>query len=110
MKLRSVIFDLGGTLIDSAPSIMASMQSAFDEAGIRPNRPLGPDLIGPPLTQTLTGLIGEDQVYLLPKLVQNFKQHYDESGYRQAAVYVGVTAILQELLRRDGNHPLEPKG
>ena len=51
MKMRDIVFDLDGTLIDSAPSILASMQAAFEQAGIAPSGPLTPALIGPPLEQ-----------------------------------------------------------
>ena len=51
MTVRDIVFDLDGTLIDSAPSILASMQAAFDEAGIAPATPLTPALIGPPLAR-----------------------------------------------------------
>ena len=97
MTVRDLVFDLDGTLIDSAPSILASMQAAFDEAGITPAAPLTPALIGPPLAQTLRALLPDAQAHALPGLVEGFKRHYDTSGYRQAHVYPGVQDMLQAL-------------
>lgn len=103
MKLRSVIFDLDGTLIDSAPSILASMQAAFDEVGIRPSRPLSHDLIGPPLSQTLASIVDKAQKQRLPELIEHFKNHYDEAGYRNTSAYTGVQDMLQQLHAKNLN-------
>lgn len=100
MNPRDIVFDLDGTLIDSAPSILASMQAAFDQAGIAPCQPLTGALIGPPLAQTLRALLpsgASEQV--LPVLAENFKRHYDDAGYRQSRVYPGVPEMLHALSR-----------
>ena len=97
MKMRDIVFDLDGTLIDSAPSILASMQAAFEQAGIAPIGPLTPALIGPPLAQTLRSLLPDGAAHALPGLIEGFKRHYDESGYRQAHVYPGVPDMLHAL-------------
>lgn len=100
MKQRDIVFDLDGTLIDSAPSILASMQAAFDEAGIAPTMPLTSALIGPPLAQTLLSLLPPAEAHALPDLVQGFKSHYDVVGYQQSRIYPGVQDMLHALARR----------
>ena len=97
MTARDIVFDLDGTLIDSAPSILASMQAAFEQAGIAPRGPLTPALIGPPLAQTLRSLLPEASEAALPGLIEGFKRHYDESGYQASRVYPGVPDMLQAL-------------
>lgn len=97
MTARDIVFDLDGTLIDSAPSILASMQAAFEQAGIAPRGPLTPALIGPPLTQTLRSLLPEASEAALPGLIEGFKRHYDGSGYQASRVYPGVPDMLQAL-------------
>lgn len=94
-----IIFDLDGTLIDSAPSILASMHAAFDAAGLRPVRPLAHDLIGPPLHETLAALLPGEHASQVPRLADLFKAHYDATGYRDTRVYEGVGDMLQELQR-----------
>ena len=54
-----VIFDLDGTLVDSADGILASFTGAFSACGRTPVLlPLSPDIIGPPLLPTLCTLAG----------------------------------------------------
>lgn len=93
----SVIFDLDGTLIDSAPSILAGFGQALRLAGVTPVRPLSADLIGPPLQQALGLLSGSSDSALLAQLAQHFKAYYDEAGYRLSVVYPGVTDALRTL-------------
>lgn len=92
---KHLIFDLDGTLIDSAPSILASFAHAFTSKGITPQLPLTPDVIGPPLMQTLAKLSGVDNAEVLSDLAQRFKSHYDTEGHKQTLVYEGVEAFLR---------------
>ncbi|MFM8518170.1 MAG: HAD family hydrolase, partial [Nevskiaceae bacterium] len=49
MKPAAILFDFDGTLIDSAPSILASYAAALEQTGLKSVVPLTPSLIGPPL-------------------------------------------------------------
>lgn len=97
MRFDAIIFDLDGTLIDSAPSILASFRLVLEEAGISPRAPLTPSLIGPPLRQTLTTISGIDPGPRLEELAAAFARIYDSTGYRATAVYPGIPELLQEL-------------
>lgn len=97
------LFDLDGTLIDSAPSILGSFRQAFKQAGIEPQRPLTPEMIGPPLMQTLAKLAGVADFNVLNDLATKFKAYYDSEGYKQANPFSG-TASLLEKLHAGGNH------
>jgi phosphoglycolate phosphatase len=91
------IFDLDGTLIDSAPSILAGFQAALKEQGLYAQRPLTADLIGPPLLLTLAALTGEHHPDVLNALAASFKAHYDTEGYKASVVYPGVDEALRTL-------------
>lgn len=95
--LHAIIFDLDGTLIDSAPSILASFRLVLKEVGITPRAPLTPSLIGPPLRQTLTAISGIEPGPQLEEMAAAFARIYDSDGYLATVVYPGVPELLQEL-------------
>ena len=96
-----IIFDLDGTLIDSAPSILESFVYAFSTLGIEPSKAITPDVVGPPLMPTLADLAGQDDPVLLQQLAEKFKAHYDTEGYKKATVYPGVQVLLNQLKQTD---------
>lgn len=92
-----ILFDLDGTLIDSAPAILASFRAAFAQTGIAPAVAIDESVIGPPLTETLQLLSGSDDPALIGRLAEAFKASYDGDGYRETAAYAGVGELLAEL-------------
>lgn len=94
---RHILFDLDGTLIDSAPAILASYRDAFAAAGRMPARTIDASIVGPPLTETLQMLAGSTDPVLVAALAERFKASYDNSGYLQTAAYAGVGDMLDRL-------------
>ncbi len=92
-----ILFDLDGTLIDSAPAILASFTAAFAQTGIAPARPIDESVIGPPLPETLQLLAGSDDPALIARLVDAFKASYDTTGYQATAAFAGVGELLAQL-------------
>ena len=92
-----IVFDLDGTLIDSSPSILAAFKGAFLKANLQPMKPLTPEIIGPPLKETLKNLLGENDAEKIDELAEFFKESYDSEGYKQTQVFAGVEHLLAEL-------------
>ena len=101
MKISQIIFDLDGTLIDSSNGILAAFKGAFDAAKREPIRPLAPDIIGPPLKETLALLSGSDSAILHDELETAFKENYDTEAYRQTIVFPGIVEMLTTLAATD---------
>jgi phosphoglycolate phosphatase len=97
MSVRHVIFDLDGTLIDSAQGILSSFAGAFAACQMQPRRELNPAVVGPPLLETLADLAGTDDPATLQQLAEAFKAIYDDTGYRKTMVFPGVEAMLGSL-------------
>lgn len=97
---RAIAFDFDGTLVDSAPGILSGMALALEKNQIQPAVPLDAGIIGPPLRATLALVSGQEDDALLDRLVADFKQCYDGSGYRATAPYPGIGAALAQLVER----------
>lgn len=94
-EYQAIIFDLDGTLIDSAPSILDCFTRIILATGLKPLVPVNSSLIGPPLRNILmklTDLPSEDVI--LDALVDAFKETYDSEGYKATRVYDGVEEML----------------
>jgi phosphoglycolate phosphatase len=106
-RLRPIVFDLDGTLVDSAPDLHAAANRMLAEFG-RPALSLG----------QVTGFIGNG----VPKLVERcldatggvdglhaealarFRGHYDAAPAELTRPYAGAIAAAEAL--RDAGHPL----
>jgi phosphoglycolate phosphatase len=97
VEVSTLIFDLDGTLIDSAPSILACMERVVIEAGHEPVVPLDTTLIGPPLLATLSKITGLTDENLLRPLADAFKARYDDEGLRLTQPYPEITPLLHSL-------------
>lgn len=99
MSFKNIIFDLDGTLIDSAPSILAGFSHVFEVNHLELIKPLTPDVIGPPLIPTLSVLSGIHDEKKLKKLAADFKEYYDVEGCILGKPYLGVSEGLKELAK-----------
>lgn len=93
----AVLFDLDGTILDSAPGILTSLVDTFNHIGL----PVPPQdelihYIGPPLLDSLqkrAGLSPEDA----RKTLAIYRQDYRKDGAFDAAVFPGVVGLLESL-------------
>ena len=95
-----ILFDLDGTLVDSAPSILAGFGAVVERHGITPQVALDKRLIGPPLLPTLAHISGVSDEDTLHAMAATFKAWYDTEGYRLTAVYPGIDTALRTLVDR----------
>jgi phosphoglycolate phosphatase len=93
-----VIFDLDGTLIDSAAGILRALEGALAGAGLPPRVPLTSALIGPPLRQVLAALAGTEDADVMARLAGDFRAQYDAAGCLEARPFPGVEAMLDGLV------------
>ncbi len=98
-NIEHIIFDLDGTLIDSADSLVNCFERVLKLNSIQPIVSIDKNIIGPPLLETLTNITGSKDVELLKKLSHDFKLSYDNIGYKATTIYPGITNILNFLFK-----------
>jgi phosphoglycolate phosphatase len=89
-----VLFDLDGTLSDSAPGILAALRHAFDVHGIPPLDPVAErGLLGPPFYESLPPIVGEQR---LRSVIDAYRERYNTTMY-DTVVYPGMAEVLGAL-------------
>lgn len=98
---RLVLFDLDGTLVDSAPGIHASVRVAVAGLGLPEPTPVQlRAMVGPPLQEGFAlgfGLSGAD----VDRAVAAYRAHYTAGAMLDAPPYPGIPELLVRL-RSDG--------
>jgi len=94
----SILFDLDGTVVDSKPGILASCSAALRALGHRPDSLDIDNLIGPPLEDVLTEILGRFGDDRVAEAVLAYRDHYGTAGFRETTVYPGLAAALDQLL------------
>lgn len=97
MTYKTVLLDLDGTLVDSAPGIVNTIAFTLREMG-RPVPPMSELLhwVGPPLPQSferLAGIAPEE----LPRALGLYRERYLDIGAYDAKLFDGVGALLTDL-------------
>jgi phosphoglycolate phosphatase-like HAD superfamily hydrolase len=90
-----VIFDLDGTLTDSAAGIVASFRHALAQIGANvPDGDLAGRIVGPPMHQTLNGMGLGDQADVA---VAAYRADYTTRGWSMNSLFDGIPQLLADL-------------
>ncbi len=101
MKYNAVIFDLDGTLTDSAGGILHAVEYALNKIG----KPLpGADtlrrFLGPPLAESFTRWCGMTEEEAKQATAFYREQYFTREGWRENAVYPGIRLLLRMLKKK----------
>jgi phosphoglycolate phosphatase len=92
---RNVLFDLDGTLSDSAPGILAALRHAFVTAGVAPlDAQTERAILGPPFYESLPPLIGAEAV---GPVIAAYREFYGSHGMYDTSAFPGVNELVQRL-------------
>lgn len=94
---KAFLFDLDGTLVDSSPSIYASLRNMEQSMGLTPvPNELLYKFVGPPLSDSFRTYYHatDEQV---PAMLENYRIDYRENTTQLSIVYPGVEELLEYL-------------
>ena len=95
---QAVLLDLDGTLIASRDGIIHCLRAALAELGHEPDASADLDwVIGPPLPDVMTRLLGEFGDERVEEAVLAYRRHYNSSGVGQSPLFPGIPAFLEQL-------------
>lgn len=102
MPYTHIAFDLDGTLIDTAPDILATLSSVIKEAGLEVET-LDKTVIGPPLEEMINTLLPNLDKDKQVEIAAAHRARYIQSSYEESTVYPGIPPLLRRL-RQEGKH------
>lgn len=100
-RVRGLVFDLDGVLVDSLPSIAACLNEALRRLGrpaiglaeVRPK-------IGPPIEETAVELLGSDDAAEVERFIAAYRERYASTCTQETLPAAGLVPVLTELARR----------
>ncbi len=99
--IKSVIFDVDGTLIDSYIGI----QNAYDYAHLKTYDAVNSvDLkadLGPFILDILKKTKGENDEQVIQSFYGHFKEYYDQKGYLECELYPDMKLVLEHLYKKN---------
>ncbi|MCF6265690.1 MAG: HAD hydrolase-like protein [Desulfuromusa sp.] len=100
--MRTVIFDLDGTISDSSGGILQSINYALNRMNAPAILPAEVGrYIGPPLRDSFVGLLKTTDDATLKEAVRFFREDYTTAGYKINELYEGIAEVLSQLAERD---------
>lgn len=100
MKYQAVIFDLDGTINDSAPGILAGVRYALGKMGMdTSDEAILRRFLGPQLLYSFQHFCGMNEAQA-EQAQQYYREYYHRKGYLENAVYPGIRSLLSVLKAR----------
>jgi phosphoglycolate phosphatase len=92
-----VLFDLDGTIVDSAPGITSSLAYTFEAMGLPVPTPAKLlEWVGPPIMDSFRDLAGFDPL-TSARALAIYREHYVLTGVFDADLYPGVPDVLRAI-------------
>ena len=94
-RFDAVLFDVDGTLIDSAPGILYTMREAFTRMGTDVSQVDLTKYMGPPLRKTFSEYYTDEAE--IERAVTYYRTSYKDKGAHMCSLFPGVQEMLTQL-------------
>ena len=91
----AILFDVDGTLIDSAPGILNTLEMVFRDMGVDLTNVNLRRYIGPPLRKSFAEHFSDPAK--IEEATERYRMIYHEKGSHEGGVYPGVPEMLRRL-------------
>ena len=91
----AILFDVDGTLIDSAPGILNTLETVFRDMGVDLTNVNLRRYIGPPLRKSFAEHFSDPAK--IEEATERYRMIYHEKGSHEGGVYPGVPEMLRRL-------------
>ncbi len=96
-QYQTILFDLDGTLTDSAPGILNSVRHACRKLQLEiPDDATLRRFLGPPLPSSFRDYLHLDEADVA-RAVEGFREYYPDKGIFENEVYPGIPELLADL-------------
>ncbi|MFJ4284380.1 HAD hydrolase-like protein [Paenarthrobacter nicotinovorans] len=96
-EFTCILFDMDGTLVDSAEGVIGSAVAALTAVGAEPpGRDELMSYVGPPMIESFRSLPGMDEERARLAL-KHYRTHYAEWGSGKTLLFDGIQALLQAI-------------
>ena len=96
LKYNAILFDVDGTLIDSAPGILHTLEEVFHTMGVDTTNVNLRRYLGPPLRKSF-GEHFSDKAKI-EEAAERYRASYREKGSHECAVFPGVPEMCRLIL------------
>jgi phosphoglycolate phosphatase len=97
LPFDAVLFDLDGTLADTAADISLALRRAFDDLAIPTVRPVDSLVDGSPLEEIFAAAAPNADPGMFDHFVSRYRAHYQGGGHARTRLYPGVVETLEAL-------------
>jgi phosphoglycolate phosphatase len=99
--LKTILFDLDGTIADSRPGILASIEYLLRRLGHEPDPSFDLQFVlGPPAEDWITKVLGHYRDDRFDEGVALYRSHQNEIGLFLSSIYPGIPDLLSGLRQR----------
>jgi len=100
MIIKTILFDLDGTLTDPKQGIVKCIDYALVKLGVSvPDNAGFEKYIGPPLQKAFREILKTDDHGLIEEAIGYFRERFKDKGQYENEVYDGIQMLLDKLVR-----------